>query len=286
MMPGLGAKPMAREFLGLFRRAMGNGGAAVARSALGLTVPRGHIAGLGFTYASGTPTQLSVAAGECADAAQTAVMQLPSSMVKTTAAWAAGSGSGGLDTGSIAASTTYHWYVIQNPISGAADVVFSTSASAPTLPSGFTRYRRIGSLMTNGSSQWIGFVQDGDLFQLLNPVMDISATNPGASAVTATLGSVPNGLRMRALVTIGIQSTSASEMLYVSDLSSNDMAPDGGNAPSASVRAAVASVTNFAPLSVMTNPSRQVRYRCSAGAATTSVRICTLGWEDTRGRGE
>ena len=42
--------------------------------------------------------------------------------------------------------------------------------------------------VTDGSAQWVAFIQDGDLFQWKTPVAsDISATNPGTSAVLRTL---------------------------------------------------------------------------------------------------
>ncbi len=68
------------------------------------------------------------------------------------AAWSAGSGQGGLDTGTVAIYTTYHLFVIRNPTSGAIDVLISASASSPLLPSGFTQYRRIAALKTNDNA--------------------------------------------------------------------------------------------------------------------------------------
>jgi hypothetical protein len=65
------------------------------------------------------------------------------------------------------------------------------------MPSGYTLKRRIGSFRTNSSAQIIDFVQDGDEFSWVAPfAADISATNPGASAVTRTL-TVPTGLGSR-----------------------------------------------------------------------------------------
>jgi|GEM_PF-6087722 len=68
------------------------------------------------------------------------------------AAWAAGSGQGGLDTGTVAIYATYHLFVIRNPTSGAIDVLISASASSPLLPSGFTQFRRIAALKTNDNA--------------------------------------------------------------------------------------------------------------------------------------
>lgn len=57
------------------------------------------------------------------------------------------SGAGGIDTGSVAASTFYYVYAVLN--STVVALVASTSASAPT---GFSSYRKVGAFYTDGSS--------------------------------------------------------------------------------------------------------------------------------------
>jgi hypothetical protein len=54
------------------------------------------------------------------------------------------SGPGGLDTGSEAVSTWYHLWVIAKA-DGTKSVIFSTSATAPTLPSGYTHKAYTGA---------------------------------------------------------------------------------------------------------------------------------------------
>lgn len=77
------------------------------------------------------------------------------------------SGAGGLDTGSIAASTAYAVYAIYNATSLTTSILISVSFTAPTLPSGYTYSERIGSLRTDGSSNLIGFLQFGNKFQYM-----------------------------------------------------------------------------------------------------------------------
>lgn len=59
-------------------------------------------------------------------------------------------GVNGRDTGSEAASTWYYVYVIWNGTTVAS--LFSTSATSPVLPSGYTFFRRVGSIYNNASS--------------------------------------------------------------------------------------------------------------------------------------
>jgi hypothetical protein len=210
-------------------------------------------------------------------------------MAKTTGAWAAGTGNGGIDTGSIAASTTYHWFVIRNPSGPTVDVLFSLSATAPTLPSGYTQFRRIGSVRTNASSQWIIFIQDGDQFMWDVPFPDVLATNPGISAVTRTL-TVPTGIRVNALLSVGANGPAANADLtgaiYVSDLSLSDVAPHYANASSyaAYMPAQTGQVVMASRSRCMTNLSGQVRSRCQLSSTNTVASITTYGWVDLRGK--
>lgn len=59
------------------------------------------------------------------------------------------SGAGGLDTGSIAASTLYYLYLVR--ASSTISLVASVNATSPT---GFAAFKRIGQASTNASSQW------------------------------------------------------------------------------------------------------------------------------------
>lgn len=69
------------------------------------------------------------------------------------------SGANGLDTGSEAANTWYAVHVIWGT-SGVASL-FSLSATAPSLPSGYTYFRRVGWVRNDGSSNFLLFLQTG-----------------------------------------------------------------------------------------------------------------------------
>jgi len=71
------------------------------------------------------------------------------------------SGAGGLDTGAIAASTWYAVYAIFNPTTLATSILMSASFTAPTLPAGYTYSALIGAIKTDGSSNFVGFTQQG-----------------------------------------------------------------------------------------------------------------------------
>lgn len=51
------------------------------------------------------------------------------------------------------ASATYYVYIIGSDTGSSIDILISTEPSVPTLPTGYTRYRKIGSYTTNSSNQ-------------------------------------------------------------------------------------------------------------------------------------
>lgn len=250
----------------------------------GLSVgPKGYL--FGCTLANNvtdSTNDIDVAGGECVDSTGVVTMALNTSMTKRLdAAWAAGTGNGGLDTGSIA-NTTYHVFRIRKDSDGSIDHLFSTSPTSPTMPTGYTYFRRIGSFV-RASGSILGFVQDGDRFNLKTPVFDVNASPTGTSAVTRTLASLPTGASMLALVNVGVLAGTGGESAYLSDLALADLAPTSSAAPLATV-AAAASTFNSVQVSVRTNTSAQIRSRCAVGTGGEALRIASLGWVDTRGR--
>lgn len=232
---------------------------------------KGYIAGLQMSQASTTTIQ--VAAGIATDSTAVQMMSLVSAITKSTSAWAVGSGNGGLDTGSIAASTWYHFYLIQRLDTGVVDVLFSLSASAPTMPSSYTLSRRIGSMKTNGSSQWPAFIQNGNEFLWSVPVQDINASAVGTSATIFTLGSVPTGIKVNALIEGNLLATGAAwnGSIFAGDVSG----ASGFNFNAASGTSASQS------MNVRTNTSAQVQAIVSTTGG--SANIWTQGWVDLRG---
>lgn len=245
---------------------------------------QGFIGGLTLSTAGGSTT-MSIAAGMCCSDDATTMMKL-AAFSKTTSAWALGTGNGGLDTGTIAASTWYHFFVIERTDTGVVDALISLSATAPTLPTNYTKQRRIGSGKTDGSSNWTVFIQDGDVFRWSVPVNDILATNPGTSAVTRTL-TVPTGVNVYADVVTGGFNTASDDLtigIYLSDLAVADTAVNattGGM--TVDFAAGTGTVLCMGPAQIRTNTSAQIRSRLQNSNANIGLIIMTVGWTDRRG---
>lgn len=258
-------------------------------STTGLTVLRSYLAGLTLSNDGSSPnTVVDVAAGQCADSTNAVMINLGAFTKSTGGSWVAGSGSNGMGQGlTIAASTWYHVFAIIN--AAAADVYFDTSASAANAPASTTAFRRIGSFKTDGSVHIFAFVQDGEYFQWKVPVADASSpvTNPGTSAVTRALGSVPLGVTVKAsLQVITQQSDSAGGVYsYHSDLATSDIAPTSSfSDTSEAINVAGGDAVTAGRIVVRVNTSAQIRSRVSFSNANTTLTLNVLGWYDTRGR--
>lgn len=149
--------------------------------------------GLVLTYVN--TTSFSVGIGAVGDSTFVSTMVLAATTTKTTSAWAVGSGNGGLDTGSIASSTWYYVYLIKRPDTQVVDVLFSTSASSPTMPANYTLKRLIGAIKTDGSSHWIQWIMYANGRQawvtLTNDINDTTLTTARKSYTLTTVPNVP-----------------------------------------------------------------------------------------------
>lgn len=98
------------------------------------------------------------------------------------------SGALGLDTGSEAANTWYYLWAICKE-DGTTSMVLSASSTSPTLPAGYTRKVCISMVRNDGSSNFIGFLQDGK--NLRYSVSDISIYS--TSSTTLDTGTARDG---------------------------------------------------------------------------------------------
>lgn len=205
------------------------------------------------------------------------------------AVWAAGTNQG-MRSSSALADGTWHIFAISKP-DGIADY-FAHTALDPSsvLPSGYTNYRRIGSII-RASSTILGFVQIGDEFLLKSPPLSISAF---AQSATSTLHALttPSGLQLKAKANVSIVATGAGggleRELYISSPLVDDLNPSPTAAPLSSMGNRVEiSSGNVVGLGIaksvseFTNTSSQ--WRVDATAAVT-LYVATVGWTDTRGK--
>jgi hypothetical protein len=192
---------------------------AVNKSQLDNVIPRNFIDGFALVNNATTPnTQIDINIGVCADSTNASKMALASLMTKKlNAVWAVGSGNGGLDTGAKAINTWYHVFVISKA-DGTTDALFSTSATAPTMPSGYVNKRRLGSIRTDASGNIKTFIQTGDWFKWTITSYINEITSSGTVAQTALTITVPSIVGIRPILRLGITANAAmSSIMYVFD---------------------------------------------------------------------
>lgn len=262
--------------------------AVSARDNLGLEIgvdilgisyaPPGHLYGLTLANNGADATNdIDISTGSAAsDGTTPALMTLASSLTKRLdAAWAVGSGNGGLDTGSIA-NGTYHVWLIQRSDTSVVDALFSASATSPTMPTNYDRKRRIGSIIRE-SGAIVAFTQIGDYFYR-TPVTDRSSV--AAAASTLFTISVPTGIVVQPLVALlTVMGSAGNIQTQVANAGTSALRTVTGVSVAAQMHAGVLSG------GVFTNTSGQIQFAViiASGTLTTNV-FTTYGWIDTRGR--
>ena len=248
-----------------------------------VTIPQDYISGFQMSSPGGSAT-MAIAAGTASDSGNSVLIAMASALSKTTSAWAAGSLSGGLDTGAIANNTWYHFFAIRCPDTGVVDVLFSTSASAPTMPANYTQKRRIGSGLTDGAGKWTAFVQVGNYFYWLALAND-SAAFAALSTVAANYTcTVPTGVQVLAMLQVYLMRNSTAIGARVFNPSLSDAALDSTANAIGNIGITATGTGSVRPthsLTVLTNTSAQVR--AVTDLAPTAVDVRTAGWIDFRG---
>lgn len=240
--------------------------------------PRGHIGGLTLSNnGSDATNDIDIAVGEATDSTNAVVMKLTSAITKQLdAAWAVGTNQGGLDTGSIA-NDVYHVWLIMRSDTGVVDVLFSASATSPTMPTNYTYKRRIGAIIRSGAAI-LAFSQNGDEFILSTIIEDQDKDISTTAELLAV--TVPDGIKVDWIGRVMQASADTTGTIVTSpDESDQNPSTTFNTTPAFDLTGASANAQN---LRRRTNTSAQIRVR--ATGANTSIAIYTRGWIDTRER--
>lgn len=245
---------------------------------------RGHITGLTLSNnVSDASNDIDIATGSAgSDGATSVLMTLASGITKRIdAAWAVGTNQGGLDTGSVTLNTYYYVWLIRRSDTGVVDVLLSASATSPTMPTSYDQKRRIGWLLTNASSQIIGFVQQGDEFLYKVPITGYNNSNPGTSAVVTGLDVPPIPVTAIYSLTVRDGSPAAGTFILITATTQTDTAPTS-SLYDMRLDDAVTSIATTHRRTPTT--TRQVRFRLSNSDAGIQALVLTHGCVDDRGR--
>jgi hypothetical protein len=128
-----------------------------------------------------------------------------SKKIQASGSWTAGTGQNGLDTGARAINTFYRTYIIQNNSTQAYDISFSTSATSPTIPSGYTNLGLLdyAFIRVNGSNNIAGAKWDANNKQLvLGPSEIIQVFSSLAGSGSALILNTTKPLEMQVRVSL------------------------------------------------------------------------------------
>lgn len=259
-------------------------------SLISLLPMKGVLAGLNTGF-SGT-NLVVIQSGGCVSSDETEILKLPSVISKNLdLAWAAGSGSGGLDTG-VVGNNSYHVFLIKNLTTNVVDALFSLSPTTPTMPSGYTKKRRIASIIRSGGAI-LEYFQFGD---------DFWWASPSAHAIVGVLANasfaitVPSGIEViaKGIVSAGRSSGSdGDKAIAITTPGFNNFnavgAPDintfrghcGGQHAASSFSADLKGTASY--FEVMTDSSAQIEVDVTGTSAADGV-VQIVGWRDFRGR--
>lgn len=251
-----------------------------------LPTPRGYLAGLSLTNnAIDLAHDIDISPGVARDSLDVDSIKLAATLTKQIdAAWAVGTNQGGLDAGAVQASTTYHVWLIKRSDTGVVDVLFSTSVSTPTMPADYDRKRRIGSVITGGSSNIIRFTHDGDYFWWDTPIVDVNVTGTGVTRVSRSM-TVPLGLKIKGIFGIFLSGgVNQGNQIVLTDPDAADLDPATFSHCAHAGLAGESSLAASGTVLVATDTSSQIGTRATDTSGSLTVKVATSGYIDTRGR--
>lgn len=216
---------------------------------------------------------INVTAGSWRDIDDTYDLILTSEITKQIdAVWASGDDAGGMDTGTVTTDTTYHVFLIANPTSGEVDVLFSTSLASPTMPTGYTKKRRVGSVLTDGSSNILPFVQHDDLFYWDSPQYSVEASTGTATTQSHAL-VVPQGIRLECTVNAFVDNAS---QLYIFPTDATEQTPSSTASPLMTAESGAAAYGG--QLQVLTDTDGEINLQTNT---STDVHFAVVSFRDT-----
>jgi len=243
---------------------------------------RGYIDGLILENDTDTDHDIKMNIGICRDKTDIISIPLIAAIVKQIDVnWAEGDNDGGFPSGlTLLADTWYHFYIIMSADKTQIDAGFDTSLTAINLLSDatdYSLYRRVGSVLTDGSSNIIQFTQIGDEFIWDITTQDANVAGTGTTAVSLTL-SVPSGVKVIAQIT-ALAASGISTNLLITSLDTVDTVP---STTAFTLATSAAAQLVAQTLRILTNINGQIRYRADVSVAT--FRLNTNGWTDFRGK--
>lgn len=254
---------------------------ALSSSLTGVSGARSNLA-IGYT---GTTGVVTVTANALSLTNSSGLVVNLRSISLTATSGAITGGAGGLDMGSWAYSTWYNLFVIYNPTTSTSALLWSLSATAPTLPSGYTYFARIGANKTQSATNYwfLGATQYDKKLQL-KPAAGSNVTSfpqvaygtsSGAAAISISAYLPPTASHIQVLVGFAGGSSAAAYLFLASSLYGATL---GNNAYVYQITQGTSGLGAFANESSQSFALESTSIYWNSNCSTSSIRI--TGWED------
>jgi len=240
---------------------------------------RGYVQGFQCSNDTGDiDHDLLVGAGAARSDDNTADIALLSALVKRLdAVWAVGNSNGMLDGGTMVANTWYYIYVIMRPDTENVDVLASTSSTAPTMPTNYTKKKLVFAIQTDAANKIKQFKHIKEWVLWKDPFKDQDVATL-STARTLYLVSAPLAFESQVLLNVFMSHGSQEAMVYFTQPDVNDEAPSLTVEPFASIKLAGSNQDMIIQVTCWTDLAGQIGARSSH--TTTTLRIATVGYRN------
>jgi len=180
------------------------------------------------------------------------------------------SGANGLDTGSEAVSTWYHIWAI-GKADGTLDGLLSASATAPTLPAGYSYKLYLGAVYNNASGNFVAFSQKDNKVGVDLTIFINASTATAYTAFTVSTLIPPTATQVvGAIAEYGSSSSSRNE-IYISGYSTGYGAVETGATQTTNI-------IQFSAIICQYSGSGSLYYKVAATSGTAYGYVYLSGW--------
>lgn len=236
----------------------------------------------GFILSNGTDTDhdIDVTTGIASDSTNSYILTGASAYTKQIDAnWAEGTNVGGFPSGlSLSADTWYNFFMIAKT-DGTVDFGYDSSSTATNLLSdatGYTLYRRVGSVLTDGSNNIKQFYQIGDDFYWTSIIIEYDATSGIPTSATDVTLTTPLGVRTKPFLRTRLDSGGVENMTIV-DKNSGVSFISSGTAANNTISINIYS-------NIYTDTNSAIQHYNSSSSVDILYRIHLIGYKDLRGK--
>jgi hypothetical protein len=235
----------------------------------------------GWTYANAAGdvvNDIDIAAGSGWDSTRAYYITGAASTKRLDAAWAVGSGNGGLDTGSIGNSDYYIWAIARSD-TGVIDYLYSLSSTAPTMPASYDYKRLIGWFKRVGATIVLfhTYETEGGGIELIwsTPTLEVNITNTLTTSRRTDAMKVPLNFSTIAHISFRITDVALASV-YLTCPDTADIVPTG-NSDNSTFRILLANAPNIMSASVRTSATGTIASRSDV-ATVDLYTISTRGF--------